>query len=87
MDILEELFLGGLHPSEDLTVVSDKEYKEATTRQSELEQEFVKALTPEQKKLFAEYSDEDCTINYITAKHNLILGFRLDCKMMSEALK
>ena len=34
-----------------------------------------------------EYSNKNCKMCYAVAKHNFMLGFRLGCKLMAEALK
>lgn len=85
--ILEELFLGGIHPSEDNTVVCDEEYSEALSRLCELEGEIKKALAPENIELFTQYSNQSNTLGYVTAKNYFILGFRLGSKVMAAALE
>ena len=86
-NILEKLFLGEINPSEDNTVLSDEGYQKAIKRQEKLTKEMEKTFTPEQIELLREYSTEDGKVSYAVAKHNFMLGFRLGCKLMAEALK
>ena len=85
--ILEKLFLGKLHPFEDKGVLTDEGYREAMESQERLAREFEEELTPEQMERLKEYSDKSCKMCYAVAKHNFMLGFRLGCKLMAEALK
>ena len=85
MQILEELYLGGIRPGERMCK-RNKQYAKALDETIKAGDALTPSLTPEQKELFENYMDAQREVNVMTDCETFIYGFKLGAKIMLDVL-
>ena len=85
MQVLEELYLEGIHPSERM-VKRNGQYDKALADTIKAGDELTASLTAEQKDLFENYMDAQREVNVLTDCETFIYGFKLGAKIMMDVL-
>ena len=85
MQILEELYLGSVRPSER-SGKRNAQYRKALDNTINADDAFRPTLTEEQKKLFENLLDAQRELNILTDAETFIYSFRLGAKIMMDVL-
>ena len=85
MQILEELYLGGVRPSE-WSGKRNAQYRKALDDAIKADDAFRPTLTEEQKKLFEALLDAQRELNILTDAETFIYSFRIGAKIMMDVL-
>ena len=85
MQILEELYLGGISPGERIGK-HNRQYEKALENTIKVGDALTASLTPEQKELFENYMDAQREVNVLTDCDTFIYGFKLGAKIMMDVL-
>lgn len=85
MQILEELYLGSVRPSER-SGKRNAQYRKALDNAINADDAFRLTLTEEQKKLFENLLDAQRELNILTDAETFIYSFRLGAKIMMDVL-
>lgn len=85
MQILEELYLGGVRPSER-SGKRNAQYLQALDEAIKADDAFRPTLTDEQKKLFEDLLDAQREFSILTDAETFIYSFRLGAKIMMDVL-
>ena len=85
MQVLEELYLGGIRPGERMGK-RNRQYDKALEETIKVGDALTASLTPEQKKLFENYMDAQREVNVLTDCDTFIYGFKLGAKIMLDLL-
>jgi len=83
--IIDDLYLGNINPGE-FTRIKHAEYRRLQKKLAGLEERLTESLPPEQKKLFEEFVDADCSASDIEVRARFADGFRLGAKLMLDVL-
>ena len=85
MQILEELYLGSVRPSER-SGKRNAQYRKALDNAINADDAFHPTLTEEQKKLFENLLDAQRELSILTDAETFIYSFRLGAKIMMDVL-
>ena len=85
MQVLEELYLGGIRPGEHIGK-RNRQYEKALENTIKVGDALTASLTPEQKELFENYMDAQREVNVLTDCDMFIYGFKLGAKIMMDIL-
>jgi len=85
MQVLEELYLGGICPGERIGK-RNRQYDKALEKTIKVGDALTASLTPEQKELFENYMDAQREVNVLTDCDTFIYGFKLGAKIMMDVL-
>ena len=85
MQILEELYLGGVRPGE-LSGKRNAQYKKALDEIIEAGDALTASLSAEQKELFEDYMAAQREVSTLTDVETFIYSFRLGAKIMLDVL-
>ena len=85
MQILEELYLGGVHPGER-SAKRNTQYRQALNDAIKADDAFRTTLTDEQKKLFEAHLDARWELSILTDAETFIYAYRLGAKIMMDVL-
>ena len=85
MQILEELYLGGIRPGERIGK-RNRQYEKALENTIKVGDALTASLTPEQKELFENYMDAQREVNVLTDCDTFIYSFKLGAKIMMDIL-
>lgn len=85
MQILEQLYLGGVRPGER-SGKQNAQYKQALDEAIKADDAFRPTLTEEQRKLFEALLDAQRELNILTDAETFIYSFRLGAKIMMDVL-
>ena len=86
MQILEELYLGDVRPSERSSK-RNAQYRKALDDAIKADDAFRLTLTEEQKKLFETLLDAQRELNILTDAESFIYSFRIGAKIMLGVLE
>ena len=85
MQVLEELYLGGIRPGERIGK-RNRQYDKALEDTIKAGDALTASLTPEQKELFESYMDAQREVNVLTDCDTFIYSFKLGAKIMLDVL-
>ena len=85
MQVLEELYLGGIRPGERIGK-RNRQYDKALEDTIKAGDSLTASLTPEQRDLFENYMDAQREVNVLTDCETFIYGFKLGAKIMMDVL-
>ncbi len=85
MQVLEDLYLGDIHPNER-TFTRNSQYAKALDETVKAGDALTKSLTEEQKELFEDYMSAQREVNILTDCESFIYAFRLGSKIMIDIL-
>lgn len=85
MQVLEELYLGSVRPSER-SGKRNAQYRKALDNAINADDAFRPTLTEEQKKLLENLLDAQRELNILTDAETFIYSFRLGAKIMMDVL-
>ena len=85
MQILEDLYLGDVHPSERSGSRSQQHVK-ALDELLKAEEELSAILSEEQKKLFEAFTDAQREVSILTDAETFTYSFKLGAKIMLDVL-
>lgn len=85
MQILEELYLGGVRPSER-SGKQNAQYRKALDEAIKADEAFRPTLTEEQRILFEVLLDAQRELNILTDAETFLYSFRLGTKIMLDVL-
>ena len=85
MQVLEELYLGGINLGERIGN-HNRQYEKALENTIKVGDALTASLTPEQKELFENYMDAQREVNVLTDCDTFIYGFKLGAKIMMDVL-
>lgn len=86
MQILEELYLGGVRPGER-TGKQNAQYKKALNEAIKTSDALIATLSDEQKQLFENFMDTQREVSILTDVETFIYGFRTGAKIMLDILE
>ena len=86
MQILEELYLGDVRPSERSSK-RNAQYRKALDDAIKADDAFRPTLTEEQKKLFEALLDAQRELSILTDAETFIYSFRIGAKIMLDVLE
>jgi hypothetical protein len=85
MQVLEELYMGDIHPSER-SFKNDSQYSKALNEVVKAGDTLLSTLTEKQKEQFEAYMSAQREINVLTDCETFIYAFRLGAKIMMDVL-
>lgn len=85
MEILQQLWYGGLHPIEQLPY-NQQEMKEIYAEIEKLEEQMNTMLNQKEQEIWKQYMDEQLNMTALSECNGFVQGFRLGARMMIEAL-
>ena len=85
MQILEELYLGTIHPGECM-FKRNSQYVKALDEMVKAGDALTTTLTPEQKAFFEDYMDAQREVNVLTDCETFMYGFKVGAKIMMDVL-
>ena len=85
MQVLEELYMGDIHPSE-LSFKKDSQYSRALNEVVKAGDALLSTLTEKQKEQFEAYMTVQREVNMLTDCETFIYAFRLGAKIMIDVL-
>ena len=85
MQILEDLYLGDVHPCER-SGKRNRQYVKALDEIVKVEDLLTASLSEEQKMLFESFLDAQREVNVLTDAETFIYSFRLGAKIMMDVL-
>ena len=85
MLILEDLYLGDVHPSER-SFKKDSQYARALNETVKAGDALIDTLTEKQKEMFEDYMTAQREVNALTDCETFIYAFRLGAKIMIDVL-
>lgn len=85
MQILEELYLGTIHPGERM-FKRNSQYVKALDEMVKAGDALTTTLTPEQKAFFEDYMDAQREVNVLTDCETFMYGFKVGAKIMMDVL-
>ena len=85
MQILEELYLGGVRPGER-TGKRNTQYNKALDEAIKTSDALIATLTDEQKELFEAFTDAQREVSILTDVETFIYSFRLGAKIRMDVL-
>jgi hypothetical protein len=85
MMILEDLYMGDIHPSER-SFKKDSQYSKALNEVVKVGDTLIGSLTEKQKEQFEAYMSAQREVNVLTDCETFIYAFRLGAKIMMDVL-
>ena len=85
MLILEDLYLGDIHPSER-SFKKNSQYAKALNEVVKAGDELIGTLTEKQKEMFEDYMTAQREVNVLTDCETFIYSFRLASRIMIDVL-
>ena len=85
MMILEDLYMGDIHPSER-SFKKDSQYSKALNNVVKAGDTLIGSLTEKQKEQFEAYMSAQREVNVLTDCETFIYAFRLGAKIMMDVL-
>ena len=85
MQVLEDLYMGDIHPSER-GFKRDSQYARALNETVKAGDDFIDTLTEKQKEQFEAYITAQREVNVLTDCETFIYAFRLGAKIMIDVL-
>lgn len=85
MQVLEDLYLGDIHPNER-TFKRNTQYAKALDELVKAGDTLTDGLTEEQKELFKDYMTAQREINVLTDCETFCIAFKLGAKIMLDVL-
>lgn len=85
MQVLEDLYLGDIHPNER-TFKRNTQYAKALDELVKAGDALTDGLTEEQKELFEDYMTAQREINVLTDCETFCIAFKLGAKIMLDVL-
>ena len=85
MQVLEDLYMGDIHPSER-SFKRDSQYARALNETGKAGDAFIDTLTEKQKEQFEAYITAQREVNVLTDCETFIYAFRLGAKIMIDVL-
>ena len=85
MQVLEDLYMGDIHPSER-GFKRDSQYARALNETVKAGDDFIDTLTEKQKEQFEAYMTAQREVNVLTDCETFIYAFRLGAKIMIDVL-
>ena len=85
MMILEDLYMGDIHPSER-SFKKDSQYSKALNNVVKAGDTLISSLTEKQKEQFEAYMSAQREVNVLTDCETFIYAFRLGAKIMMDVL-
>ena len=85
MQVLEDLYLGDIHPSER-SFKKDSQYARALNDVVKAGDAFIGSLTEKQKEQFEAYMTAQREVNVLTDCETFCYAFRLGAKIMMDVL-
>ena len=85
MQVLEDLYLGEIHPGERMGK-RGQQYKKALDEAIKMGDALTASLTEQQKELFEAYMTAQREVNILTDVETFIYSFRLGAKIMMDVL-
>ena len=85
MHILEDLYLGAIHPNERC-FTRNSQYAQALDETVKAEEVLHDTMTEEQQKLFENFAAAQRQVNVITDFETFCQGFKLGAKIMLDVL-
>lgn len=85
MQVLEDLYMGDIHPSER-SFKRDSQYARALNKTVKAGDAFIDTLTEKQKEQFEAYMTAQREVNVLTDCETFIYAFRLGAKIMIDVL-
>ena len=85
MMILEDLYMGDIHPSER-SFKKDSQYSKALNEVVKAGDTLIGSLTEKQKEQFEAYMSAQREVNVLTDCETFIYAFRLGAKIMMDVL-
>ena len=85
MQVLEELYLGGVRPGERLGK-GNAQYSRALHEAVKTSDALIATLTDEQKQLFEDFMDAQREVSILTDVDTFIYSFKLGAKIMLDVL-
>ena len=85
MMILEDLYMGDIHPSER-SFKKDSQYSKALNEVVKAGDTLISSLTEKQKEQFEAYMSAQREVNVLTDCETFIYAFRLGAKIMMDVL-
>jgi hypothetical protein len=85
MMILEDLYMGDIHPSERI-FKKDSQYSKALNNVVKVGDALIGSLTEKQKEQFEAYMSAQREVNVLTDCETFIYAFRLGAKIMMDVL-
>ena len=85
MLILEDLYLGGIHPSER-SFQQNSQYAKALAELGRVGDALTASLNEEEKKLFEDYMDAQREVTVLTDCETFCYAFKLGAKIMLDVL-
>lgn len=85
MLVLEDLYIGEVHPGERSSN-QNQQYKKALNEAIKAGDALTASLTEQQKELFEEYMTAQREVNILTDVETYIYSFRLGAKIMLDVL-
>ena len=85
MQVLEDLYLGDIHPSER-SFKKDSQYSKALNEVVKSGDALIETLTKKQQEQFEAYMTAQHEVNVLTDCESFIYAFRLGAKIMMDVL-
>ena len=85
MQVLENLYMGDIHPSER-SFKKDSQYSKALNEVVKAGDALLGTLTEKQKEQFEAYMTAQCEVNVLTDCETFIYAFRLGAKIVMDVL-
>jgi hypothetical protein len=85
MQVLEDLYLGDIHPSER-SFKKDSQYSRALNKVVKIGDALLGTLTEKQREQFEAYMTAQHEVNVLTDCETFIYAFRLGAKIMIDVL-
>lgn len=85
MQVLEDLYLGDIHPNER-TFTRNSQYAKALDETVKAGDALTESLTEEQKELFEDYMSAQREVNVLTDCETFCMAFKLGAKIMLDVL-